>query len=154
MSYSLGKRSLAKLEGVHPALVAVVHDAIALTSQDFAVTDGLRTLEQQKTLLLAGATKTLNSKHRKQRDGYGHAVDLVPFIDGSPRWEWEPIWNVACAIDAAATASGVRLVWGAVWDRTLMDIGGSPAALQAAVDAYKVRHPGPDFLDGPHYQLA
>lgn len=154
MTYVLGARSRAKLTGVHPKLVAVVNKAIQITNQDFAVTDGLRTLEQQKELVRRGASKTLNSKHRMQADGFGHAVDLVPFINGGPRWEWSPIWNIAQAVDLAATALGVRLVWGAVWDRCLMDYGGSPAALQAAVEAYKKRHPGPDFLDGPHYQLA
>jgi peptidoglycan L-alanyl-D-glutamate endopeptidase CwlK len=154
MSFALGARSRAKLTGVHPKLIAVVEKAIQLTSQDFAVTDGVRTLEYQKQLLARGATKTLKSKHLPQADRLGHAVDLVPVIGGIPRWEWPPIWNVAQAVDLAATALGVRLVWGAVWDRCMMDYGGSPAALQAAVNAYKVRHAGSDFLDGPHYQLA
>jgi peptidoglycan L-alanyl-D-glutamate endopeptidase CwlK len=154
MSYALGARSRAKLVGVHPRLVAVVERAIQLTTQDFAVTDGLRTLAQQQQLVARGASKTLKSKHLKQADGFGHAVDLVPFIGGAPRWEWPPIWAVAQAVDQAATELGVRLVWGAIWDRTLLDYGGSPAALQAAVEAYKVRHAGSDFLDGPHYQLA
>lgn len=153
MAYALGKRSLAKLNGVHPNLVAVVKRAIEITTQDFAVTDGVRTLAYQKQLVAKGASKTLNSRHLPQADGYGHAVDLVPYL-GGPRWEWPLIWAVAVAMDQAATELNVRLVWGAVWDRTLMDYGGSPAALQQAVDAYKVRHPGPDFLDGPHYQLA
>jgi len=154
MSYVLGSKSLAKLEGVHPRLVRVVKRAIELTSQDFAVVDGLRTLEQQKELVKRGASKTLRSKHLRQADGYGHAVDLVPYINGSPRWEWEPIWHIAVAVDTAATALNVTLIWGAVWDKTLMEYGGSPAALKAAVEDYKRRHPWPDFIDGPHYQLA
>lgn len=152
--FTLGARSRAKLSGVHPKLVAVVEKAIQLTAQDFAVTDGLRTIETQRKLLAIGATKTIRSKHLKQDDGFSHAVDLVPFLDGAPRWEWGPIWMVAQAVDTAATALGVYLTWGAVWDRTLMTYGGSSEALQKAVDAYKLRHTGPDFLDGPHYQLA
>ena len=154
MSYALGARSRAKLAGVHPRLVAVVERAITISKQDFAVTDGVRTLEEQQRLVRRGASKTLNSRHRRQADGFGHAVDLVPFLNGGPRWEWPLIWAVAQAVDSAATELGVRLTWGAVWDRTMLDYGGSPAALQAAVDAYKVRHAGADFLDGPHYQLA
>lgn len=154
MGFALGARSRAKLAGVHPRLVAVVERAIERTTQDFAVSDGLRTLAYQRQLVARGASRTLRSKHLKQADGYGHAVDLVPFIGGAPRWEWEPIWNVAVAVDAAASQLGVRLIWGAIWDRTMLDYGGSAAALKQAVEAYKVRHPGPDFLDGPHYQLA
>lgn len=154
MAFTLGSGSRAKLVGVHPKLVAVVERAIQITTQDFTVTDGLRTEEQQRALVARGASKTMNSMHRKQNDGFGHAVDLVPWINGGPRWEWPPIWNIAVAVDAAATELNVPLVWGAVWDRNLMQYGGSPAALQAEVEAYKARHPGPDFLDGPHYQLA
>lgn len=154
MAFVLGQRSLNKLVGVHPKLVAVVKKAIQLTTVDFAVTDGVRTLAEQKKLVTSGASKTMKSKHLIQADGYGHAVDLVPWINGGPRWEWGPIWHIAQAIDQVATEQGVRLIWGAVWDRTLMDIGGSPAALQSAVEHYKQRHPGPDFIDGPHYQLA
>lgn len=154
MTYVLGARSRAKLTGVHPKLVAVVEKAIQITSQDFAVTDGVRTLDYQRELVRRGASRTLKSKHLPQPDGYGHAVDLVPFIGGIPRWEWPPIWSIAQAVDMAATALGVRLVWGAVWDRGMTDYGGSAEALRAAVEAYKKRHPGPDFLDGPHYQLA
>ncbi len=46
------------------------------------------------------------------------------------------------------------LIWGAVRDRRMSQYGGSPTALKTEVEAYKVRHPGPDFIDGPHYQLA
>ena len=154
MAYVLGQKSLDKLRGVHPRLVQVVKRAITITKQDFAVTDGLRTAETQRILVQRGASKTMLSKHLKQRDGWGHAVDLVPFVNGAPRWEWEPIWNIAVAVDQASTELNVNLVWGAVWDRNLMSYGGSPAELKAAVEAYKKRHPGPDFLDGPHYQLS
>lgn len=154
MGYALGAGSLKKLEGVHPDLVRVVKRAIEISTQDFAVTDGVRTEAQQRVLVNKGASKTMNSKHRKQATGFGHAVDLVPYVNGGPRWEWPLIWAIAVAVDTAATELGVKLVWGAVWDKNLMQYGGSAASLQKEVDAYKVRHAGSDFLDGPHYQLA
>lgn len=152
--FKLGNRSLAELEGVHPKLVAVVKLAIQLTSQDFTVHDGLRTLQTQRELVARGASRTLRSKHLPQADGYGHAVDLVPFIGGKPRWEWDAIWPIALAVDEAATQLKVPLIWGAVWDRQMDAYGGSITELKKAVEEYKTRHPGPDFLDGPHYQLA
>lgn len=153
MTYALGQRSLAQLAGVHPLLVSVVHRAIAITEQDFAVQEGLRSEATQREYVRRGVSKTMASKHRKQADGYGHAVDLVPWINGQPRWEWGPIWAIADAVDRAATEQGVRLRWGAVWDKRLDQYGGSVEALRAEVEAYKRRHPGPDFLDGPHYEL-
>ena len=154
MPYSLGQRSLAQLVGVHPLLVNVVHRAIAITTQDFTVQEGLRSIATQKLYVQKGVSKTMASKHLKQADGLGHAVDLVPWINGQPRWEWDPIWNIAQAVDQASTELGVKLTWGAVWDRRMDQYGGGAAALKAEVEAYKKRHPGPDFLDGPHYQLA
>lgn len=152
--FQLGNNSLKELEGVHPKLVGVVKRAIELSSVDFSVHDGLRTLEEQKRLIASGASKTLKSKHMKQADGYGHAVDLVPYVNGKMRWEWDLIWPIALAVDAAATELNVHLIWGAVWDQSMMYYGGSIEALKAEVEKYKRRHPGADFLDGPHYQLA
>ena len=154
MTYSLGQRSLARLDGVHPLLVSVVQRAIAVTAQDFTVQEGLRSIETQRLYVQRGVSKTMASQHLKQADGYGHAVDLVPWINGQPRWEWPPIWAIAQAMDQASTELNVPLVWGAIWDKPMSRYGGSPDALRAEVEAYKARHPGPDFLDGPHYQLA
>lgn len=41
------------------------------------IAEGLRTLEQQRAKVQAGYSKTMNSKHLKQADGYGHAADIV-----------------------------------------------------------------------------
>lgn len=154
MAYTLGAKSKSRLVGVHPQLVAVVERAILLTEQDFTVQEGLRTLATQKDYVRRGVSKTLNSKHLKQPDGFGHAVDLVPWINGQPRWEWPPIYKIARAMDDAAQALGVKLTWGGVWDKRMDQYGGSAAAIEAEVQAYCRRHPGPDFIDGPHYQLA
>lgn len=153
MTFTLGAGSRAELAGVHPRLVAVVERAIALTPVDFSVHDGLRTEEEQRRLVARGASKTMQSKHRKQADGFGHAVDLVPFVNGKLRWEWPLIYPVAHAVDVAATELGVALRWGGVWDRPMSAIGGSADQLKAEVAAYCVRHPGADFLDGPHFEL-
>lgn len=154
MSYTLGAKSKAALVGVHPDLVRVVQRAIELTEQDFTVFEGLRTAATQEEYLRRGVTRTRNSKHLKQPDGFGHAVDLVPWVGGTPRWEWPPIYKIARAMDDAAQALNVKLVWGGVWDKRMDQYGGSAAAIEAEVQAYCRRHPGPDFIDGPHYQLA
>lgn len=155
MSYVLGSKSRANLVGVHPKMVAVVERAIQITEQDFMVFEGLRTIERQRSYVQRGVSKTMNSKHLKQAStGFGHAVDLVPFIDGGPRWEWPPIFKIAVAVDQAATELQVPLIWGGIWDRKMDQYGGSAASMKAAVDEYCRRHPGPDFIDGPHYQLA
>lgn len=154
MTYRLSSKSRARLKGVHPKLVAVVERAIVLTTQDFMVHDGVRTLERQRALVAAGASRTLNSRHLIRADGYGHAVDLVPWIAGQPRWEWPPIYAVAQAVRQAAVEQGLRLTWGGVWDRRLADLPATAAGLKTAVQDYCRRHPGPDFIDGPHFEIA
>lgn len=154
MTYILGKKSLANLEGVHPSLVSVVKLAIGMTTQDFTVYEGLRTLERQRELLRKGFSKTLHSKHLIQKDGFAHAVDLVPWIDGKPVWDWEGCYQIAFAVDKAAHKHGCadRIVWGGAWDRRLSDFGGSLPEYKEEVRLYKARHPGPDFIDGPHFE--
>lgn len=153
MTFVLGSKSMERLQGVHPKLAGVVEHAIAISGQDFTVQEGLRSPARQRALVASGASKTLNSKHLEQPDGFGHAVDLVPWIDGTPRWEWGPIYLIADAVRQAAIELVVPIRWGGVWDRRLNDLAPGAEALRMAVQAYSARHPGPDFLDGPHYEM-
>ncbi len=154
--FVLGSKSKEELKGVHPDLIAIVERAIELTSEDFGVHSGLRTAEEQAELHRRGASQRdgykRKSEHQEQETGYGHAVDLVPYIAGRLRWEWVPIYKIAAAVRQAAVEQGVRLRWGGVWDRCLNDI--PEWAIEREVKAYCRRHPGPDFIDGPHYEIA
>lgn len=162
MTYTLGTKSRANLVGVHPRLTSVVELAIGLSEQDFGVFEGVRTLERQRKLVAAGASRTLRSMHIPQADRlvesdheYGHAVDLVPWIDGQYRWDWGPCYKIAAAIGRAAREQGVadKMCWGGVWDKTLIEYAGPDDTMREAVHAYGARHPGRDFIDGPHYQI-
>lgn len=147
--FVLGKASLKELEGVKAELVAVVKLAIQLTTQDFTVFDGLRTLKEQQQHVKNGTSQTMKSKHLD-----GLAVDLVPWVNGKAVWDWDKIYAIAFAMDEAATKLGFanKIRWGGAWDRVLSDFGGSPAAYKKECEAYAARHPGKDFLDGPHFE--
>ena len=112
MTFKLGRVSLDRLAGVHPDLVRVVKRAIALTTVDFRVTEGRRSIKRQAELVKAGASKTMNSRHLT-----GHAVDVVALIDGAVRWDWPLYDRIAKAFKAAAKAEGVPLEWGGDWPR-------------------------------------
>ncbi len=148
MAYTLGAISRARLIGVHPDLVRVVLRAIEITPQDFTVFEGVRTPATQADYVRRRVSKTMSSRHLT-----GHAVDLVPWIAGQPRWEWPPIYIVADAVRRAALAEGVAIIWGGVWDRRLGDLPPHASGLAVAVRSYSARHSGPDFLDGPHFEL-
>ena len=110
MSFVLGKRSLARLEGVHPDLVAVVKRAIEITPQDFAVLEGLRTKERQVQLVQAGASKTMASRHLT-----GHAVDLGVLVEGVVKWDWPLYDQLARTMKAAAAELHLPIEWGGDW---------------------------------------
>lgn len=156
MAHILGRKSLLELNGVHPNLVTWVRRTIQLTEQDFSVHDGLRTETEQREYVRRGVSKTMNSKHMRQSDGFGHAVDLVPWINGMLRWEWIPIFVIAAAGRKAAEELGTKLIWGGVWDRNFEDLPDTPEGLDKAVDSYVARRRGAGkaaFIDGPHYEL-
>jgi len=151
MAFVLGKASQGKLDLVKPQLARVVRRAITITSVDFTVFEGVRTLATQKEYLRRGVTTTLNSKHLT-----GDAVDLVPWISGGPRWEWEAIYPIAAAMRDAAIAEGVQLRWGGNWSNLNAIMAGANA-MRDAVEYYtKARLAAGKraFIDGPHYELA
>lgn len=146
--FKLGEKSLKELEGVHPDLVAVVKRAIKITVQDFSVHDGIRTLEEQRKLVERGASQTIDSRHIT-----GHAVDLVPYINGKLRWEWDPIFDIAEAVRMAAKEQGVTIRWGGAWDVVFTDTDDSPEDLVADYVARRKRAGKKAFIDGPHFEL-
>lgn len=152
MKYFLGTHSQQELKGVHPKLVQVVRDAIADTDQDFTVFDGLRSVEQQQQYVDQGVSRTLASRHLRQDDGYGHAVDLVPYVRGRLRWEWEPCYRIATAMRRAARERDLPLLWGGSWER--LDTGeATPDQMVAAYVERSVRDGHRYFIDAVHYQL-
>jgi len=101
---------MSKLDGVHPDLIRVVRRAIQLTEIDFTITEGRRTIERQKQLVAAGASRTMNSRHIT-----GHAVDFAALVGGKVRWDWPLYAKIAAVFKRAAKELGVFIVWGGDW---------------------------------------
>lgn len=119
--FRLGTRSRQNLQGVHPDLVRVVERAIQITKQDMVVIEGLRTEARQRELVAKGASRTMNSRHIT-----GHAVDIVPWVNGTVSWDWKFYTEIRNAMLTAAAELGVEVEWGGNWAT---------------------------FKDGPHWQL-
>ncbi|MEY2633058.1 MAG: hypothetical protein RIR00_1712 [Pseudomonadota bacterium] len=148
MSFKLGRTSLNELQGVHPDLVKVVNRAIEISTQDFSVHDGIRTQEEQKKLYASGASQTLDSRHIT-----GHAVDLVPYIAGKLRWEWDPIYKIAEAMRVAARELKVPIRWGGAWDVLLTESDETPEEMVVSYGARRRAAGHKVFIDGPHFEL-
>ena len=111
MAFKLGKRSRENLVGVRQELIAVVERAIELTDIDFGVTEGIRSIGEQRDMFARGLSQTMNSKHLD-----GSAVDLVAYIGNRVTWELQVYPNVADAMKKAASELGVAVRWGGAWN--------------------------------------
>lgn len=148
MSYTFSKRSKNNLTGVHPHLVAIAERAISISQQDFMITHGVRSREECMINYGKGRTadqctakgipakyarpneqkvtwlkNPFNSKHCKQADGYGHAIDIVPYpVDWTDLSKFDAISKAMFDAEKQLIAEGVipkgtNLRWGADWDQ-------------------------------------
>ena len=148
--YQLSRRSRARLLGVHPQLSAVVERAIHITTQDFGIAQGLRTLKQQQILKAKGASQTLKSKHLIQADNYGHAFDVFAWND-AVQYQLHLYYPIALAIAKAAEEVGVKVRWGGCW--AVLSRRKDP---EQQVDAYIQRKHcvgKKPFIDAMHFEL-
>lgn len=154
MGFKLGPKSKKKLVGVHPDLVKVIERAIELTTVDFTITEGVRSIERQKEYVASGASTTMDSRHLVGASGVCYAVDLGALINGEYRGDW-PLYNkLASAVQQAAKELSIDVVWGGVWDRKLVDIGDPAAGVEAYVRRRKAMGKKKVFIDGPHFELS
>lgn len=114
--FKFGSASINHLYGVHPDLIAVARLALAKSSVDFSVVDGLRTKAQQMENIEKGVSWTMNSRHLT-----GHAIDVYPWVDGATSHANEHYAEVARAFFEAAETLGVHLSWGGEWSESKRD---------------------------------
>lgn len=127
---TFSKRSLDNLIGVHPDLIRLMKEAVKDTPVDFTIVQGVRTAAEQKALYAKGRTapgpKVTNldgyrkkSNHQPKDDGYGYAVDLYPFVNGSVQVNYPNVLNwqkqIANHIKVVANQLGITIVWGGDW---------------------------------------
>lgn len=130
------------MEGLHPDLIKVIRKAaqIATPELDFVVTEGVRTDQQAYINFGKGRTaaqcslagcpahyaqpakpkvtwlkKPLETNHRVQPDGYGHAFDAYP-ANPIVTNDVNRCKLVAGLMLTAAGLVGVKLRWGADWN--------------------------------------
>lgn len=108
--FTFSARSLAAMTDVHPDLVKVAHRALELTTVDFLVTEGRRSVARQKELVAQGASRTMQSRHLT-----GHAIDVAAYQSGKVNWNLEAMREIAKAFKAAAAELGIPIKWGGDW---------------------------------------
>jgi len=139
-NFKFGKVSEEKMIGLHPDLIWAIRETLNIGIMDFSVVEGLRSKERQKQLLDTGATKTMNSMHLIQPDGYGHAADLYPSpinmikVKARDPVEISRFGVLAGTMKAVAKQKGISITWGYDWDN----------------DGETLDH---SFNDAPHFEL-
>lgn len=126
----LSKRSQENLKGVHPNLVKLMEESIKNSPIDFTITEGIRTVEEQKELYAQGRTKKgpivttkdgvkNKSNHQTKADGFGYAVDLYPNINGKVQVvDKDTVPNlkkIAAHIKIVAKELNINITWGGDW---------------------------------------
>jgi peptidoglycan L-alanyl-D-glutamate endopeptidase CwlK len=120
MSYTFGPTSAAKLATCDDRLQRVARRALGYGVMDFAITEGLRTLEKQQEEFRAGRSKIDGvSKQSKHQQVPSQAMDLLPWpakLHGVDVWQDKFRFTLmAGLILAAAAEEGVTLRWGGDW---------------------------------------
>ncbi|RCH53952.1 M15 family peptidase [Mucilaginibacter hurinus] len=127
--YQFGQASKSVLIGVHPNLMRVIKEAIKTSPFDFTIVEGVRTTARQQQLYAQGrATKgpivtyadgvRKKSNHQPKADGYGYAIDFVPFINGRTDWNADAEFTlIARHIQKVGSDLGIRITWGGDWKR-------------------------------------
>ena len=126
-----------KLKGVNKILVDWINDFAKEYNYEFAskgvdiiITEGLRTLEQQKKYLATGKSKTLKSRHL-----IGNAIDICFSVNGHINWNDMTYFALAGRhFEQYAKSKNLNLRWGGDWNKN---------------GSYKDEK----FLDSPHFEV-
>lgn len=111
MGFKLSARSQSKLEGVNEPLVRLVNRALEISDADFAVIEGLRSIEKQKENVRNGVSQTMKSKHLT-----GDAIDILPSsIKPGMKWELHHFKPVLDSFYRASVELGIPLRFGINW---------------------------------------
>ena len=115
MGNKFSTKSLGRLNGVHPALTDLCFAVLQV--HDVTVVYGARTIEEQIKLFNEGLSKTMNSKHLLQDDGFAHAVDLAPYpIDWDNTKRFYYLAGMMSALAPRYLPDNYALRWGGDWD--------------------------------------
>lgn len=107
-----GRLSMLNLDGVHPMLKNWGMRLVKVF--DHKVVSGVRDLATQRRYVELGVSKTMNSKHLIQHDGYGHALDLAPYpVNFNHTRDFDVLAGYGMML---AHEMNIPLRWGGDWD--------------------------------------
>lgn len=129
----IGTKSGNKLKLAHPDIAIVCTAAFFIPNggYDWGVFETKRTLKTQHHYVDIGVSWTLDSWHLEQSDGFAHAADLVPIVDGRLSWDDpsskirqrkidDAFKNIRDNMYEAMERTRIKLDWGfAMWNKDM-----------------------------------
>lgn len=117
--YYFGAESIAQCQRVDARLIICATTALVISPIDFAIHDGLRTLEEQHELYERGVSWTPDKSDHllDEATGLGYAIDLVPYVAGRISWKSEEAFQrIGIAMKTAIAHHGLegQIGWGAL----------------------------------------
>jgi len=119
----LSKRSLKRLDGVKPILIAIAVDSIKESPHDFGIPQhgGKRTPDEQNLLFKDGKSQ-LDGFKKKSYHQSGKAFDIFGYVDGKATWDKKILTSIARHIQTVAMSQyGIKLTWGGDF-KTFLDM--------------------------------
>lgn len=105
--FKLSKRSLSRMEGVHPELILVFKKAIEVSPIDFGIPGdgGVRTAERQNEMFLDPGIIThcdgfdeISNHQIAEGEEFGRALDFYAYVRGRASWNKNHLAMVAAVI--------------------------------------------------------
>ena len=118
--FKFSKRSLKNLNTVDSKLQLLANEVLKTTPYDFAITEGLRTVERQQELFKQNTSNKIITKcdgiKNKSKHQLGKAIDIMVYDEhGVGTWEEKYYKEVALIFKQKAKELNINISWGGDW---------------------------------------
>jgi len=115
LNFKFSKSSINKLNTVDKRLQLLANEVLEISPYDFAITEGLRTLEKQQEHFKKGVSKCDGIKN-KSKHQEGKAIDIMVYDENSKgTWEERYYREVANIFKQKARELNINIRWGGDW---------------------------------------
>lgn len=121
--HKFGTTSRLRLESCHHDLQLIFNTTIKISSVDFSIADGHRSVERQNEYFKDGKSK-IDGITRKGKHNYmpSLAADFYPYVNGKANYDVEHVTYIAGMLHAVSEMLFIegkithKLRWGGNWD--------------------------------------
>ncbi len=121
--FSFSEKSLERLSTCDDRLQKIANLAIKISTVDFGISCGHRSIEEQQKLYAQGRTAPgkivtyVDGVNRMSMHNYNpsRAFDVYAYVNGKARWAKSYYYAIADAVKQAADTFDIEIEWGGDW---------------------------------------